>query len=121
MRKLHRLLTAAAMLTLGMSLATAHAVLVRSSPAASSVLKQAPKEIRLSFNENVEPRFSSITLNRGDGGKVETGSVTADPRKRTDLVLPLSELQPGKYQVQWQMMSTDTHRINGSFAFEIRP
>lgn len=121
MRKLHCLLVAAAILTLGVTLATAHAVLVRSSPAAGSVLKRAPKEIRLSFNENIEPRFSSITLNRDDGGKVETASVTADPRKRTDLVLPLSELQPGKYQVQWQVTSTDTHRINGSFAFEFRP
>ena len=31
--------------------------LVRSSPAAGSVLKQAPREIRLSFNESIEAAF----------------------------------------------------------------
>jgi methionine-rich copper-binding protein CopC len=120
MRKWHCMLAAAVGITLCVSLAAAHSALARSSPAAGSVLKQAPKEIRLSFNEKVEPRFSSITLTKSDGGKVETGSAAGDARKRTDLVLPVTGLQPGKYRVQWQVTSADTHRINGSFGFEIR-
>lgn len=121
MRKLYSLSVAAIAVTLGVTVAAAHSSLVRSSPAAGSVLKQAPKEIRLSFNEGIEPRFSSIALTTGDGGKVQTGNAAGDPRKRSDLVLPLAGLPPGKYQVQWQVTSADSHRINGSFGFEIRP
>jgi hypothetical protein len=49
------------------NVAAAHAVLVSSSPANGSMLTQPPKEIRLSFNEAIEARFSSVTLTRSDG------------------------------------------------------
>ena len=47
--------------------AAAHAVLVSSNPANAAILSQPPMEIRLSFNEDVEARFSSVTLTRSDG------------------------------------------------------
>ena len=121
MHKLHSLSVAAVGVMLGATLVAAHSSLVLSRPAAGSVLKQAPKEIRLSFNESIEPRFSSIALTRDDGSKVQTGNLAGDPRKRSDLVLPVAGLPSGKYQVQWQVSSADSHRINGSFGFEIRP
>jgi methionine-rich copper-binding protein CopC len=92
MRTLQHLLVAGIAVALAASLAAAHAMLVRSSPAAGAVLKQAPKEIRLTFNEKLEPRFSSITLTRIDGEAVETGAAAGDPQKRTELVLPLTGL-----------------------------
>jgi methionine-rich copper-binding protein CopC len=101
--------------------AAAHAVLVSSSPAANSVLAQAPREIRLSFNEGMEARFSSVTLTRSDGRKIPTARPSGEPQKRSDLVVSLPALQPGKYQVRWQATSADSHRVQGSFGFEIRP
>jgi copper resistance protein C len=98
--------------------AVAHAVLVRSSPAGGSVMNQAPREIRLSFNEKIEARFSSVTLSRSDGKKVQTSRPSGDS---SDLVVSLPALQPGRYQVRWQATSADSHRIQGSFEFEIRP
>ena len=103
------------------NVATAHAVLVSSSPANGSILSQAPREIRLSFNEGIEGRFSSVTLTRSDGKKVQTGASYSDAQKRSDLVVSLPPLQPGKYQVRWQATSADSHRIQGSFGFEISP
>jgi methionine-rich copper-binding protein CopC len=101
--------------------AAAHAVLVSSSPAAGSVLTEAPQEIRLSFNEGIETRFSSVTVMRSDGKKMQTGRTSGDPQKRSDLVVSLPALQPGKYQVRWQVTSADSHRVQGSFSFEISP
>jgi copper resistance protein C len=100
------------------NVATAHAVLVSSSPANGSILSQAPREIRLSFNEGIEGRFSSVTLTRSDGKKVQTGRASSNAR---DLVVSLPSLEPGKYQVRWQATSADSHRIQGSFGFEISP
>jgi len=100
------------------NVAAAHAVLVSSSPANGSALSQPPREIRLSFNEGVEARFSKVTVTRGDGKKVQTGGASSSAR---DLVVSLPPLQPGKYQVRWQATSADSHRIQGSFGFEISP
>jgi copper resistance protein C len=121
MRKLTYGLTLAIFSALSTDFVAAHAVLVGSSPAASSVLSQAPREIRLSFNEGIEARFSSVTVTRSDGRRVQTGRASGDPRKRSDLVVSLPALQPGKYQVRWQVTSADSHRVQGSFDFEIRP
>jgi methionine-rich copper-binding protein CopC len=121
MRKLPYGLAVAIIATLYAGFAAAHAVLVSSSPASSSVLNQAPKEIRLSFNEGIEARFSSVTLTRNDGKKVQTGRASSDGQNHSDLVVSLPALQPGKYQVKWQATSADSHRIQGNFGFEVRP
>jgi methionine-rich copper-binding protein CopC len=101
--------------------AAAHAVLMSSSPAANSVLAEAPREVRLSFNERIEARFSSVTLTRNDGTKVQVPRPAADPQKQHDLIISLPALAPGKYQVRWQTTSADSHRIQGQFGFEIKP
>jgi len=101
--------------------AAAHAVLTSSSPAANSVLVEAPQEIRLSFSDRIETRFSSVSLTRSDGTKVQIARPAADPQKHNDLLVPLPALAPGKYQVEWQTTSTDSHRIRGQFGFEIKP
>jgi methionine-rich copper-binding protein CopC len=101
--------------------AAAHAVLMGSSPTANAVLAEAPREIRLSFNERIEARFSSVTLTRTDGTKVQLARPGADPQKQSDLIVSLPALAPGKYQVRWQTTSADSHRIQGQFGFEIKP
>jgi methionine-rich copper-binding protein CopC len=102
-------------------IAAAHAVLVSSSPANGSMLTQAPKEIRLSFNEAIEARFSSVTLTKSDGRKVQTGRASSEGQKHSDLVVSVPALEPGKYQVRWQATSADSHRIQGNYAFEVKP
>jgi methionine-rich copper-binding protein CopC len=114
-------LTFAIVAALYANIASAHAVLVSSNPANGSILSQPPREIRLSFNEAIEARFSSVRLTRSDGKNVQTGGSSSDPQKRSDLVVPLTPLQPGKYQVRWQATSADSHRVQGSFGFEISP
>ena len=62
MRKLWYILAIAIMTTLYAGFAAAHSYLVKSSPAADAVVMQAPKEIRLSFNEGIQPRSSTVAL-----------------------------------------------------------
>ena len=121
MHKLWYVLAIAIAATLYAGFAAAHSYLAKSSPAADAVVMQAPKEIRLSFNEGIQPRSSNVALTRSDGKKVPTGRASIDPQKGSDLVLAVPSLQPGKYEVRWQAMSLDSHRIQGRFGFEIRP
>jgi copper resistance protein C len=99
----------------------AHSELVAINPPPNSVLTTAPKEIRLSFNENVEVRFSRISLKRSDGSELKLAHPVSDATKPRDLAVVLPALTAGRYEVQWQATSADSHRIKGSYRFEFRP
>ena len=36
-------------------------------------------------------------------------------------VIRVRALPPGKYKVQWKILSVDTHRTEGNWGFEVRP
>jgi methionine-rich copper-binding protein CopC len=95
--------------------ASAHATLVRSLPAAGSKVSPPPTELRMTFSEMID-FVSARVVGRG-GKKVQTGPAKVDD---TVLVIPLSgSLAPGVYQVNWEVMSTDTHKARGRFSFEV--
>ena len=33
--------------------------------------------------------------------------------------VPLKQIGPGTYQVNWRVLSVDTHRTQGNFSFEV--
>jgi len=105
--------------TLTPSCASAHAHLDHASPAANSVVAETPHELHLWFTEPLEPRFSKAELRSGDGAVIATGG--GDPADRKALIVPVSGLAPGKYKVFWHVISTDTHRSEGDFSFELKP
>lgn len=112
------LLTAA--LGLGATAATAHPRLQTSNPVPGATLKVAPKDIRLSFSEELVPSFTGLELKTAAGKSIPTGKatlVTGDNRK---IVVPISaRLAPGTYNVAWHAVSVDTHRVTGSYSFKV--
>ena len=101
--------------------AYAHPKLVKSDPAANAVVSAAPKELRLSFNEELVPKFSSAEVKDQKGQKVEIGTASTDPTDKKQLVVPLSKpLTAGKYKVVWHAVAADTHRVQGDYTFTIR-
>jgi methionine-rich copper-binding protein CopC len=110
-------------LALGMpSSAFAHAVLLKAVPAVGGTVPSSPTELKLSFTEGVEPRFSGVELQAADGHTVGTGAVSVDPADRTTVIVPIkSTLPPGSYKVRWHVVSVDTHKTEGSFSFEVKP
>jgi methionine-rich copper-binding protein CopC len=101
--------------------ADAHAHLDHASPAAGSVLTQAPKEVTIWFTESLEPKFSSIVVRDAKGVAVQAGAATLAPGNTAQLVAPLKPLGPGTYKVIWRVLSVDTHRSNGNFSFRVGP
>src|SRR5437868_1151074 len=101
--------------------AFAHAFLSGAAPAVGTTVPAPPKEIRLTFSEAIEPRFSGVELATGDGRRVTTGSAVADPANDRQLVLVLPPLVPGRYRVSWHVVSVDTHRTEGEYSFTIAP
>ncbi|WP_169445411.1 copper resistance protein CopC [Paenibacillus terrigena] len=95
----------------------AHAQIQRSSPAAESELSGAPREIRITYTENINGDLSTATLWTESGGSV---SVKLSTENDNVLILtPSSDLADGVYKVKWQVLSVDTHVTEGSFRFAV--
>jgi copper transport protein len=101
--------------------AEAHSGLEDTSPRSGAVLDEAPTEIVLDFDEDIEPALSSVILRARDGTTraLDTPTPTVD---HTQLVVPVSnpdDLGAGIYVVTYRVTSSDSHLASGSFAFQI--
>lgn len=98
--------------------ALSHVHLDRSEPAKDAVVSEAPKVVKLWFSGRIEPDFSEITVTAADGTQVDQGDTSASSNRR-ELSVNLDELGPGKYQVNWNVVARDGHRIRGDFSFTV--
>jgi methionine-rich copper-binding protein CopC len=113
------LMTAGLALAMFAAGAQAHAFLDHASPLVGSTVSTPPQEVRLWFTQALEPKFSAAQVRSSAGGVVGTGHV--DPGAPKELVIPVHALPPGKYKVDWKVLSVDTHRTEGSFGFDVKP
>ncbi len=97
----------------------AHALLRAALPVPGSLLPAAPAWVRLTFSEAVEPLFCKIKVTDATGKQVDDGSLVSDPADRRRLMIRLKPIPPGEYLVTWYATSTDTHRTQGSFRFQV--
>lgn len=98
------------------AVADAHALLVRSEPAAGAELTTAPATIELWFSEPLEPAFSQAHLVDMQGNEIGRGASTVDEADPMHLTLTLTELPPGIYTVVYRNLSqADGHEWVGSF------
>jgi methionine-rich copper-binding protein CopC len=102
------------------SLAHAHARLESSQPKAGSELQGAPREIRLQFNEALEPAFSKIELVDAKQAEVKLPKAAIDRANPKVMSAAVPALPPGHYRVLWTAVSHDGHKVKGKFAFRIR-
>lgn len=109
----------AAVLVLGFAPpAFAHAFLQHASPGAGETLASAPKEIGLSYTEQLEPSFSGVTVTDADGHDVEAAPAAVSG---PSISVALKPLGPGTYHVTWHAVSLDTHRTEGAYSFTVKP
>jgi copper resistance protein C len=101
--------------------AHAHPQLQAAEPLPGAAATASPKEIRITFNENVIPKLSGIEVKDQTGKIIATGKAATDPTNKKLLVVPVNEqLSPGDYKVEWHAVSDDTHRVTGSFSFSVK-
>lgn len=107
-------LAAAVLAIAGALPASAHASLVRSSPTSGSTLTAVPPEVALTFNEEINPQFASVTVKSGDT-TASTGDLEVDG---ATIYQPLDpEMPAGTYTVAYRVTSADGHPVSGSFDF----
>ncbi|MGW6096925.1 copper resistance CopC/CopD family protein [Streptomyces sp. NPDC055157] len=102
--------------------ASAHAALTGSDPQDGAVVATAPKEVTLTFSEQVAMGDGSVRVLDPSGKRADTG---AEPRNlqsgsTVKYGVPLhTGLPDGTYTVAWQAVSADSHPVSGAFTFSI--
>jgi methionine-rich copper-binding protein CopC len=97
--------------------ALAHAHLLKSEPADGAKVRS-PAHVTLHFSEALEPAFSGALLLDKDGRNVSGAPVKIDGPL---LVMTPGTLPAGVYKVSWHSVGHDTHRLDGSFRFTVKP
>jgi len=103
-------------MALGSVAAHAHAMLDHASPAVGSAVASAPREVALTFTQNLEAVFSSVQVTNANGARVDQGKPQISGNT---MRVGLKSLSPGTYRVRWQALSVDTHKTEGSFTFTV--
>src|SRR5579871_674158 len=98
----------------------AHALLVRSIPAAREVVKTPPSNVQMWFSESVNPLTSTAVVVDTTNREVDNRDNHVSPSDPKEMILTLPPLAAGTYVVVWRTQSAeDGHIVGGSFYFQI--
>ena len=101
-------------------IASAHAVLVRSDPAAHAMLQIPPSQVPLWFDDDLVPATSHVTVQDAASQVVDHRDSHVSRSDAHEMIVTLTRLRPGTYTVIWVAQSTDDgHVTEGSFIFRI--
>ncbi|MYV56973.1 copper resistance protein CopC [Streptomyces sp. SID3212] len=101
--------------------ASAHAALTGSTPEDGAVVATAPKDVTLTFSEQVALSDSSIRVLDPSNKRVDTQKIrNLSSGKTVSYAVDLhAGLPDGTYTVAWQAVSADSHPVSGAFTFSI--
>ena len=106
--------------------AIAHPKLISATPAVDATVA-APTRIALRFSERLIPKLSGASVvMTGMAGMTHApmaipGTKSAvGPDGNSIMVTTAKPLPAGTYRVDWHVVSGDTHRITGTYAFTVK-
>ncbi|MDG6106997.1 copper resistance protein CopC [Dactylosporangium aurantiacum] len=94
--------------------AWAHAMLVKSDPAAGATVTAPLTAVTFTFNEMVKQQFSTVVVTGADGVSYSDGTPKSVDKTLTQ---PVKPLPPGAVKVVWRTVSGDGHPLEGQFTF----
>ncbi|MFF2327637.1 MULTISPECIES: copper resistance CopC/CopD family protein [unclassified Streptomyces] len=101
---------------------SAHAALTGSDPQDGAVVDTAPKEVTLTFSEQVAMSDDSIRVLDPNGKRADTAAAPRDLHSGSTVKYGVSlhsGLPDGTYTVAWHAVSADSHPVSGAFTFSI--
>jgi methionine-rich copper-binding protein CopC len=96
---------------------TAHVELISSSPEAGDNLETAPKEVTITFDDELDPDLSSFTVTDAKHSEVGSGEVDLTVADRNVMTGTVSIDDPGIYTVAYTVAGIDGHQLGGAFSF----
>ncbi|HZK06526.1 MAG TPA: copper resistance CopC family protein [Actinomycetaceae bacterium] len=96
--------------------AHAHDYLVDSTPASGETYDTAPAQIELEFSADIIPASPALLIQDADLAVVWEGEPELNGRFAT---APFPELAAGEYRLNWSLVSSDGHRVEGTIPFTL--
>lgn len=98
-----------------------HTTLEASSPARDTMLDSSPSELRLTFNERIDPQLANVRLVADDGTAQPLGELIRGDSAQEIVAAVTAPLAPGRYTVEWRVVGADGHPVDGDYAFTVEP
>jgi copper resistance protein C len=98
----------------------AHAILVKSQPAADSTISESPKQIDTWFNDKVGSEYKALAVIDSKGKRVDNKDAAQETFDQSHLYTTVTDLPPDTYTVRYRVVSLDTHIVTGKFKFTIK-
>ncbi|MGH8306871.1 MAG: copper resistance CopC family protein [Gammaproteobacteria bacterium] len=98
-----------------------HAFPDNSSPHVGSTLSTSPATVKVWFDGEIEPVFSTLIVKNAVGSQVSQGNgqVSSSDNTLLETALPAS-LPAGQYFVYWSVIARDGHHTAGRFPFTVQ-
>ena len=120
--RIQSIIAAAALLAIAATV-SAHPRLVSASPTPNAAVAS-PLHVHLRFSERLMPAFSrgGITMAAMQGMRAMkvASSAKLEADGKTLTIEPNARLARGRYVVDWHVVSVDTHKVSGSYAFAVK-
>jgi copper resistance protein C len=97
-----------------------HAFPDHSDPKVGATVSSSTSIVRIWFDGDLEPVFSTIVVQDASGKKVDKGNGRVNPSDAKLLEISVPPLQAGTYRVVWSIVARDGHRTNGDYTFVIK-
>lgn len=98
--------------------ASAHASLVRATPADGATLTSAPSQVVLQFDDPISTSFATLVVTGPDGHDVTAGRPAVSGSTLTGALE--GGLPPGAYRTAFRVVSDDGHPVTGQLRFTLR-
>lgn len=99
--------------------ASAHAMVVSSTPAPGSLLEVAPKDVTITFDESVTVVPDAVRVYGPDGSRIDHGAVLRPGGSGDEVEVAVDAGDEGTYLVSWRVVSADSHPVTGAFTFSV--
>nr|WP_280267620.1 copper resistance protein CopC [Nocardia wallacei] len=97
--------------------AAAHSSVVATDPADGAQIDASPARVSVTFNENLQPNFPSLTVVGPDGNRWDKGQPVIDGPTAS---VEVGELGPaGRYTIAYRVTSADGHPVSGTRTFTL--
>ena len=100
--------------------ADAHAFPDHSDPRVGSTVDRSPSLVRIWFDGEIEPAFSTARVETEDRRRVDQGDARVSPQDGRLLEVTVPPLTSGRYRVYWSVIARDGHRTEGDFRFRVK-
>lgn len=102
--------------------ASAHVLPKHAEPRVGSTIEAAPAQVAVTFDAEVEPVFSVLSVHDAAKKQVDKKDSHLDAQDHHKLIVSLVPgLEAGVYHVSWQAVGRDGHHMEGHYTFTVKP